>query len=90
MAAKDAPATADLTDEELSLLSPAVQALAADFKHSGWTPMFRRPSYGIRYWCPGPCRHQAWLPLAEKTPTTIDRLRLHLDSMKCFVRKETA
>lgn len=91
MALQEPDDVAELTDEEFALLSPAIQALARDFQLSGWTAQCRRPKYGIRHWCGGPsCRHQAWLPLVEETPGTIDRIRDQLDSLQCFAKKETA
>jgi hypothetical protein len=75
---------ADLTEEEKADLAPELRALIDAANQRRWNPVVRDERRGIRYWCPGPCRHQFWAPLKVKSITTVEKLRQRLQFETCW------
>lgn len=65
----------------------AAKDLALSLQDQGWDAVVRRAGR-IRFWCPGPCKHETWVDLEATELTYFARLRKHLHLMTCW-KEET-
>lgn len=62
---------------------PEAIALIESLEGQGWQKKVRR-SGKVRYWCPGPCRHQIWVELRPRGSNYFAKTRWHLSHATCW------